>query len=115
MKQKQSASGAATFVYVAAENGQVQTVVPEEGLPEGSVFINAQSLEELYGIHFQYISETNVLIQEEMMMRYVDVASSEDTQYLKVNAKKGSILQSIIGMNEGFEVYRELTPGETLI
>lgn len=115
LKQKQSASGAATFVYVASENGQVQTVVPEDGLPEGGVFINAQSLEELYGIQFQYISGTNVLILEERMMRYVDVVSSEDTQYLKVNAKKGTILQSIIGMNEGFEVYRELTPGETLI
>lgn len=96
------------------ENSEEEEEKPA-GLPDGSVYISAEALSNLYGISFQYAPDTNVLTLQEDMMRYVQVQSAEEKAYLKVYAKKGSPFMTVFGKTDGYQVYRELTAGETLV
>ena len=96
------------------ESSEEEEVLEE--LPEGSVYMNAEMLSKMFNLEFMYDEERQILtVQDGSMMRFVDVKESEEPVYLKAYAEAGNPFKTIIGDTKGYEVYRELKAGETLV
>ena len=102
------------------ETGEDESTEEESGeeepepLPEGRVFVRAQTITDIYGVPFTYLSNRHIMILENNMHRYVRVLPSESPSYLKANDKSAGVVQELIGREEGFQVFRELREGEIL-
>lgn len=97
------------------EDGEDSSGEDNVEVPEATVYMRAAEVTSMFGVHFQYAESSRVLTLEESMTRYVLVNQSEEPSYLKAYPKKGSALGTLIGKNEGYQVYRELVGGEKLI
>lgn len=87
----------------------------DEDRKEATVYMRTEEVATMFGVHFQFAENTKVVTLEESMTRYVLVKESEEPSYLKAYPKKGSALKTLIGKNEGYQVYRELVAGEKLV
>lgn len=103
-----------------SETGSVPTFIVRDSEITGTtdrakyVFVSAKRLEELYGLHFNYDADTQILVLDEDMMRYVEVKKGVSDAYLKASAKSDSFLKSLLGKNESANVYEKLSAGTTL-
>lgn len=127
--------GSATFLFVEApepeesEEDSASVLTPidesssedssqeepvEEPLPEGTAYILADQVSDLYGVNFRFSPQNRVLILQSEMTRSVTVQDPGYTVYLKAHPEEGSPLMTVFGKTDGYQVYRELAAGETL-
>lgn len=103
-------------VEESLEETAIEPELPENTEPvTGNVYMRAAAVTDLYGVEFLYDKASNVLVLEDATRRYVDVQDTGETQYLKVHPQEGNPFGQMFGFSKGYEVYRELTAGETLI
>ena len=115
VSEESSEDSASVLVPVSESSSEESSEeTAEEVLPEGTAYILADQVTDLYGVEFRFSLETQVLILQEEMTRYVTVQDPGYTVYLKAYPEEGAPLLTVFGMDDGYQVYRELAAGETL-